>query len=856
MQKIVRRSSTLLKWVSGRRALYLFPALLAGVLAGLFHLLGLFQIVDGIVLDRIMVRSTGDRPVVTIVELDSDVVAAELTRSSLALGARQVVFLSDPGSDLSDLGPHEVARVIVGYGVPADSAELMAANLRAWSSPVGEPARVPRVPPLAEYGIHRSSVAWVEDEDSQFPTLEAAAAGRLPPSQTFYVPIPRRLSFAVLTSQQILAGDLEPGDLERMTVLVASPTERLSDMLVTPADPSSATVSPARFSAYAIQALTTGRAATKFAPLPALLFILFTSVVAGMAGILTRRFNSAILAFTIGGAIIPVGWLVLELASRIVPFGGMLTGLLLSTLGTIMLQERRNYQRLERALVPAIEQTVSHTAFRNRDNLPSLLSATAATAGVERMLLLRPGDFQGSVPLASIKGDISDLTKESHRLIARLTSGLPSGKSVAAGELLPHWPGEVRLRAIGSQHEPLYWLYTFGDHPAASSGEFVAGSIAYSFRAMQNSHASLSAQQRGLRAVDPVDFRVVNAIELITRNGRQLRKATDQLHSSVMFFDVVGFPLYANPQMVDLLDAFGLNQQTALLPEIIDALTELNSRQAEALMRDVLRDGGEASATIQGIPGLSATLRISGPDPAVSARESVVVLEAFDTTELARLSDLRLAITEFIDVQLRNDLETIALGAALARKSEGNEKRRLRAIEKIVLATQNATQRLDAMKDLTRRVPVAHEFAAHPIQLRPIAETVAAQLVDLAASYDVEIDLELPAVSGHSVGDPYVLSKMLEALMRLVINDSPPDSRVNLSLVERETRSQIRITGGFGMTRERLTQAFDDPPRNEIPEFQIVKDSALVMAGWDADFTYECETGKGYTFDLILRRIV
>ena len=233
-----------------------------------------------------------------------------------------------------------------------------------------------------------------------------------------------------------------------------------------------------------------------------------------------------------------------------------------------------------------------------------------------------------------------------------------------------------------------------------------------------------------------------------------------------------------------------------------------------------------------------------------------MVLEVFDTTELARLSDLRRAVSEFVDVQMRNDLETIALGAALARKSDGNEGRRLRMIDKIVQATQTATSRLDSMNALARNVPVAKEFTAHPIQLAPIAEKVRAQLVDLAASYEVEIELNLPGVSGYSVGDPFVLSKMLEALLRLVIADSPPESKISVSLVEEAARSHINVSGGFGMARERLKQAFAAPPRNEIPEFEIIKESALVITGWGADFTYESETGRGYYFDLTLRRIV
>lgn len=840
-----------------RRAIFLSSALIAAALAIVLQVSGLFQIIDGIAFDRMAVRGLSDRPAVAIVEGDEATSAADLSQSILALGAQHVVFLSDPDESFAPLSRGEMERVTIGYVLPMASGEVAAALADERQSGTGQPKYMPRLNPVAEYGIYRSQVAWLDAESERVPLLETVGAARLPPSRTYYIPMPRDLSFAVLSPEQVLAGDLAPGDLEGMIVLVATPEELRSDLVPTPLAPNRASVSPAQYSAYAMQSLASGTAATKFRTLLTLALILVAALTVGVCVILTRR---RLFAFILGAAacafVITGGWLVIATFGHIIPFGGMVSAVILSMLGTLMLRERVKDGRLERALVPAIEQSVSHTAFRNRDSLPAMLTATAKTLGIERMLVLDPGEDIFKDPTASYNAAASDLETHADRDLARLARRVPKDKSVLVSGALPSWPGEVRMRTIGSQHEPLYWLYTFGHQPDAETSEFVAANIAQSFRSMQKSHASLSAQQRGLRAVDPVDFRVVNAMELIARHGRQLRESANQLHSAVMFFDIVGFPLHANPQMNDLLEVSGLNPQSALLPEIIAALTDLSSGQSEALLRDVLRDGGEASASIEGLPGVNATLRISAPDPAMSAHERVVVLEAFDTTDLVRLSDLRLAISDFVDVQMRNDLETIALGAALARKSEGNDERRLRMIDKIIQASGSANNRLDAMADIARKMPATHGFSAHPIQLGPIAEKVGDELAELAAGYDLQLEMNLPAVSGYSVGDPFVLSKILEALLRLVIIDSPDAGVVTLSVVEDKSQSHIEIRGGFGMSLERLTRAFEDPPKNEIPEFQIVKDNVSALPAWGAGFTYDSDTAEGYTFRLTLRRIV
>ena len=832
---------------------YLLPAAIAGVFAICFHFLGAFQIVDGLLFDRLSIRPIKSDPNVVIVEKAETASAPDLARESLALGARQVIFLTDPNADFSGFPPNFSERVKLGYLVPTSALAYSSFDTVAQPELAGTPERLPRSAPIAEYGIYRAFPAGA----GQPAMVEASVADVRSASDRYYIPMPENLSFAVLSSEQIMSGNLAAGDLEEMIVLVATPGELRSNRMTTPLSPDLAAISPAQFSAYAMQAFLTNRVSTKLSLPVAAAFILGTAMLCGFKMILTRkRMHLLLLSGAFAVCILVSGWVVFDTAGRIIPFGGMLTALIIAAFGTLVLQERRKDLRLERALVPAIEQTVSHTAFRNRDSLPDLFTATVATAGVAKMLLLRSQESGRPDVLASIDAEVSDLDDTAFKNLAKTLDGTPSVMSTDAADVLSDWPGDVRLRTIGSRHEPFFWLYTFGNHPEAGAGEFIASSIAQSFFALQKSHASLSAQQRGLRAVDPVDFRVVNAIELIARHGRQLRKATDQLHSAVMVFDVVGFPIHANPQMIDLLEATDLNPQTALMHTVIESLTELTDGQAQALLRDVLREGGEASATIQGIPGLSATLRISSPDPAVSTREHIVVLEVFDTTELARLSDLRRAIGEFVDVQMRNDLETIALGAALARKSKGNEERRLRMIDKIVQATQTATNRLDSMNELARNVPVAHEFTAHPIQLAPIAEKVRAKLLDLAASYEVPIEFSVPRVSGYSVGDPFVLSQMMEALLRLVIVDSPPESTISVTLMEEATRSHIRISGGFGMARERLEQALAAPPRNELPEFQTIKESALAIIGWGADFFYESETGKGYVFDIVLRRIV
>ena len=833
----------------------LLPALIAALIAGALHLAGIFTIADGIVFDRLSTRSVAAEPKVAIVERSEPIDAATLASAGLALGAERVVFLSDPQADFAPLQPNLREKVSIGLAIDPRLENVPSALDDLRPKP-GKPRYLPRLESEPQYGVHRTLTAWLGDGKNRIGTLETAVANDLPATRTYYVSMPGSLSFAVLSADQLVNGDLADGDLDGLTILVATRAELESNRLATPLDPNRQSISPAQFSAFAMQSLASGKAIHKTGPIVSAIAIVLSAMVAGLGGILLRRrFIALVLGAVLCLAIALGGWVSLELLSLILPFGGIWAAIILSTLGTLFLQERRKDARLESALVEAIGQTVSHTAFRNRDNLPALLQATALTAGIERMLLLSPADPFADNPPASLHAQVSDLTATGRERLFELSQALSEGSSQAANDVVPSWPGEVRLRMIGTEDEPLYWLYTFGDQPDADAGELVAGNLAHSFLAMQKSHASLSAQQRGLRVVDPVDFRVVNAIDLIARHGRQLRKAMDQLDASVMVFDVVGFPLNANSQMIDLLDASGLNPQTALLPEIIETLTDLSQGQSEALLRDVLREGGEASAPITGIPGIHAVLRVSSPDPARSSRENVLVLEAFDTTELARLSDLRLAVSEFVDVQMRNDLESIALGAALARKSASDEGRRIRMIDRIVHAAQSATTRLDEMNRLAHSMPHAHQFAAHPIQLRPVIEKSHARVLEMAKLYDVGIELSLPSVSGYSVGDPYVLSSMLEALLRLVIADSPPGGAVTIALTEQEMLSTIAIAGGFGMASERFQQALDAPPRKEIPEFQTVKEGLIAMSAWGADFSYETETSKGYSFILTLRRI-
>ncbi|MBX7533559.1 hypothetical protein K3165_11555 [Qipengyuania sp. 1XM1-15A] len=835
---------------------YLMPGMLAALAAAILHLSGLFQSTDGGVFDRLSVRGTAEEPAVTLIRLNDEVSANALVRASLALGAERVVFLSDPGSDLDRLAPGERERTVIGFPAPRLSGRLPSELLAAARRQKGELVRTPIARPVAEYGIHRSQNAWIESEEGEVALLEPVAAGREPSRRTYYIPMPRSLSFAQLSSDQLVSADFVEGDLEGMTVIVARPEELSGNLLTTPISPNLAAVSRAQFAAYAVQALAAGREATKPGNLAAVLLILFAAMLSALAAILLRkRHISAAIALSLCVFAGIAGWIMLEAAGVILPFGAIWTAVALAWLGTIMFLERRKDSKLESSVVGAIEQTISHTAFSNRDNLPALLVATAEMVGIERMLLVRTADPLSPNPPATFNAEISDFAGDVQGELARLASRLAEGRSLPVRGLLSDWPGQVRLRAIGYEDKPLYWLYTFGDSPDAELGEYIAANLAQSFVTMQKLHASLSAQQRGRRAVDPVDFRVVSAIGLISRNSRQLRKAIDQLNSSVMAFDVVGFPLHASPQMVDLLEASGMNPHTALLSEIIENLTELTKGQVEALLRDILREGGEASAPMRQIAGVSATLRVSCPDPARASHESIVVLEAFDTSDLARLYDLRGAITDFIDVQMRNDLETIALAAALAKKAVGDKKRGKRMIERIVAASQAATDRLNAMNDLARNQPVSRDDMPHPIQLRSIAENVGERLADFAGRYDVQLDFELPAVSGYSVGDPLILARMFEALLRLVITDSPQHSAVTFSLAEDELRSAIEISGGFGMDRARLRQAIANPPRHDIPEFLIVSESARTLSSWGGEFAYDSETGKGYTFQLSLRRI-
>ena len=72
---------------------------------------------------------------------------------------------------------------------------------------------------------------------------------------------------------------------------------------------------------------------------------------------------------------------------------------------------------------------------------------------------------------------------------------------------------------------------------------------------------------------------------------------------------------------------------------------------------------------------------------------------------------------------------------------------------------------------------------------------------------------------------------------------------------ELDGKSFVRVSGGFGTPFERLMAAFDAGAGETLAEFQIISAGIREALGWGGAVSYWSAVGKGYKFNIQMRRI-
>lgn len=148
-----------------------------------------------------------------------------------------------------------------------------------------------------------------------------------------------------------------------------------------------------------------------------------------------------------------------------------------------------------------------------------------------------------------------------------------------------------------------------------------------------------------------------------------------------------------------------------------------------------------------------------------------------------------------------------------------------------------------------------HLHVCYPIDARKVVEDAYERVRGKADSLGISAQVDIPGISGFTMAEPMQLLKMLEAMMAVIIADTPHGGRFSVQLQEERDHSRLEITGGIGIPFERLIAAFDAPSGDVPDEFQAIATGIGQVIAWRGQASYWSEVGKGYRFVVKLQRV-
>ncbi len=824
------------------------------------QMLGFFALTDGRLFDAAGTNRPGSTPEVVIVERDADFEAggearfANLNDALARLGAERIGYLGG-GYQVST---RPTVPVVVGVPVkPLPANQHWDFEGNGQDTAFGTPAARSIAP--SDYGVQRSQSVALEAREGPLPVFDAALADRYPTGGEFLIPMPSRQSIPVLKASQLTSDQIRSRELDGLVAMVVD-SAAMRASLSTPLDPFQQSMSEAVFRAHAVQALRSGQYAVKTQGWEAWIVIL---ALGSILALLYRATDPKRLAVLVPLAasilIIALSWAALVFGGKLLPVSALLLAPWIITFQRIIARETKQDRRLERTASRAVQSSFNRSALREGSRLPDFLGSAAAYAGVERSLLLQVGARGELEAVAANNASLDDVTIDQKRLDAILRDVRESFGVREAAEIVPSWEGEARIGWVGAGDQQLFWLHTRPETATPGKSAHLVRAIATSFRELFRWRNDLNARSSQESRNRPVDDHVASAIALVANESEQIRRGFDTIDTAVVVFHLIGSPLHANEAMHDLYAEAGLNLLDTSLRDALLALTHLGPNRVQALIEDLMLNGSEMRMPMRDLGDedrkSERMLRVAAPARNAQGADRVLVLEAIDMRDANRAAELRKAVANFIDLQLRNDFEAVLLGSQLAKDDRLKPDQVRAVVDRIEDTARRATDRLDGVASLVRSESSDLTEACYPVDATAVVKDAISKASALADELGVRIKVDHPGVSGFTLAEPTALTVMLVAMLRVVISDTPHGGEVSLKLEELEGRTHIRISGGFGIGFARLLWLISNYEEGAVGEYRIIGEGMAKVTRWSASVSYWGSEANGFGFNVDLRGV-
>ncbi|MEL7189901.1 MAG: hypothetical protein AAGK17_10155 [Pseudomonadota bacterium] len=831
-----------------------------GLLLALIHVLGVFANADGRFFDAVTVGQASGSPKVVIVERDAEFESLGTSRFSMlnaslnSIGIERAGYLSE---DYVEASASDIP-VVVAFAakeLPTNQIWELSESAPAYGSAV----KSARSLAPEQYGINRSQSPSLPAQDGVLPVFDAALADINPSRGEYLIPMPRRRSIPILKASQLIGGQIHDGEMNGLVAMVVEP-KSLQGSLNTPLDPYGRSTSEAQFRAHSVNALMAGTATFKARDWEVWLLLLALAL---LLAVIFRERDPKRLAVLIPVSLnvftIAASWAVLLFVGKLLPVTALLLCPWFITFQRMIARETSQDRRLERSVSDAVQSSFERSALREGARLPQFLASAAQYAGVERSLLVQMLPNGELKFVASNNASMKDISSASTKVVPFLKDVRSQRQIKDAALLVPSWGGETRVGWIGAGSQDLFWIHSKPDTVTPGKSAHLVRAIASSFSEVFNWRAELNARDGHEARHRPIDDRVASAIALVADESGQIRHGYDAITTAITVYHLIGSPLHANDAMWAIYEEAGLNLFDTSLAEALLTLTDLDEDRVTALIEDLMLNGSEMRMPMRNFldskQPSERLLRVAATGGQSNGRNRVLVLEAIDMRDANKAADLRKAVAKFIDLQLRNDLESILLGSQLAGDKRLDTDQIDHVVGQISDTARRATGRLDEVAGMIRSEVSDLTEACYPVDATSIIKDAVGRTSAFADELGVVVKADHPDVVSFIIAEPNALKDMLIAMLRVIIADTPHGGVVNLKFEECDGRAIIRVTGGFGIAFDRLLWLIANYEEGAVGEFRAIGEGIKKVTSWSASVSYWGSGSNGLGFNIDLRGV-
>ena len=866
---------------------------------------GAFRIPDGLVYS-LLVRLTPPSAAssnVLVVKAgfermgDGDDVWLALLRELRRLGARQVVFTIFPPHAGRRFYEEAAASSIVIFGREfREYASTPEARSMEQLPSVAADLKLPfgiLVDPPDEFGTHRYQHTTVEVNGSNYPTLEAAAAGRFTgtpigtKSPVLINFLGREGGIPHVSLDRALGGGLIPELVKGKSVIIGFSNPAHEPGLRTPL----AGAGDMALLDYRAHALDTLIAKNGIAEVPFIVQCLFVALIV-FAGLVFQTFFEmrflTWLTLAAVAAFLGASWMLLLFGHIWVPVTELfvafsLTFLLIFRQRVLLAEQAVNTMLLN--LSAKLKQRVMPESFyTSQEYWSQVITMVNQTLNLTRAIFLEkvPGDHRVR-EVKALHCSITDISEQ-----RRDYERTPYSTAIAGG-------GPLRLdranylTGSGTEEDQYLVPLIFGGQPlgfwAFGIAPETAEQIPYfegTIRDFGNQISELlyrrqewQAQQRKQNSftVSYLDLsrdvpheELKKSIDLFERRVNTLETVFAELGTATILYDLFGRVLLVNRRMVETLKGAGLAPFELTALDLAVALSGLKTEEVRHKLHKVLLEHGQVSlaASLIQAHGREYVLRIrplleSGQKPlAAEARPFSVYGILFELVDLSEISLRERDKDRFvaqIPARLTKLLEPVAAAATrLDDETLAPEVRQTLVDDLRCKASETLAFVADMERCLEEESP-AYGQEGYPVDglslLREAAVRAERELVQRRITTTIFASGTVPFVRVA----PKILREAFHAFIIMLGNDSRENSAIRMEVGEDGNFVAYRFVGaGFGMPDDVLQRVlFSDEPTDSV-ENRRSRAAVHQVWQWQGTVVASSQVGSGISIEVRLRK--